>query len=153
MANKIISIGSISQQESQEAPSLEVYRDVSMDSQFVTSDFKIQKNVNVEAVRGAIRNIFTWVPGERVLLPEFGSRLHMLLYEGITPQTEEAIAAEIRSCVSEWEPRASIVEIRNISDVSDTEDNTIHVEVVFTIAGLNDEQYSYSFVYNRNAYE
>lgn len=67
---------------------------------------KIAKSVNVKAVRNSIHNIFTWIPGERILLPEFGSRLYLMLYEGITPLTEERIIAEIRSCMTEWEPRA-----------------------------------------------
>lgn len=57
---------------------------------------KVSKSVNVQAVRNSIRNIFTWIPGERILLPEFGSKLYTLLYEGITPLTEERIIAEIR---------------------------------------------------------
>lgn len=109
---------------------------------------KIAKSVNVKAVRNSIHNIFTWIPGERILLPEFGSRLYLMLYEGITPLTEERIIAEIRSCMTEWEPRAQIVEIRNASNIDDTEDNTIHIEVVFTIPSLSDEQYIYSFTYD-----
>lgn len=109
---------------------------------------KVSKSVNVQAVRNSLRNIFTWIPGERVLLPEFGSKLRTLLYEGITPLTEERIVAEIRHCITEWEPRASIVEIRNASTVDDTEDNVIHIDVVFTIPSLDDEQYIYSFTYD-----
>ena len=71
-----------------------------------TSSYKISKNVNAKAVMGAIHNIFTWIPGERILLPEFGSKLQLLLYEGITPLTEERITAEIRGLMTEWEPRA-----------------------------------------------
>lgn len=109
---------------------------------------KVARSVNVRAVRNSLRNIFTWIPGERVLLPEFGSKLHTLLYEGITPVTEERIVAEIRSCVTEWEPRATIVEIRNVSTIDDTEDNVIHIDVVFTIPSLSDEQYIYSLTYD-----
>lgn len=54
-----------------------------------------------------------------------------MLYEGITPQTEEMVVAEIRSCVSQWEPRVSIVEVRDATSTDDIEDNTIHLEVVF----------------------
>ena len=130
---------------------LDVYRDLSMESKYTTDKkYVLQRSINAIAVKKAIHNIFTWIPGERILLPEFGSRLYSLLYEGITPLTEEKIVAEIRHCVSEWEPRANIVEIRNISNIDDTEDNTIHIQVVFTINGLDDKQYEYSFVYNRN---
>ena len=61
--------------------------------------------------------------------------------------TEEAIIAEIRSCVSEWEPRIQIVDIINASNIDDTEDNTIYIQVVFTIPSLGFEQYTYGFSY------
>ena len=161
MANKIISFNStnesfIGNDLSSVAPEkqLEVFTDISMEAslnggRLADNKWKVEKNVNVKAIFGSLRNIFTWTPGERILLPEFGSRLRSLLYEGITQQTEERIATEIRSCVSEWEPRVTIVEIRNVSTVDDTEDNTIHLEVVFKIPRLSDEQYTYSFSYSR----
>lgn len=151
MANKVFQIGRVSQDDSSTQYKLEVYRDLSMESSYASGSYKVQKNVNANAVRKALHNIFTWIPGERILNPEFGSRLYALLYEGITPLTEERIVAEIRQCVSEWEPRANIVEIRNISNIDDTEDNTIHIEVIFTIKGLDDKQYAYSFTYTRDS--
>lgn len=159
MANKVFTFGNVKEPGTEKKlPSLEKWKDVSMLSKTATrlgeSDqsgqpsLRVSKSVNVQAVKNSIKNIFTWIPGERVLLPEFGSRLYTLLYEGITPLTEERIVAEIRHCVTEWEPRASIVDIRNVSAVDDTEDNVIHIEVVFTIPELNDEQYVYSFTYD-----
>lgn len=153
MANKIFKFGKSQEQALLDKQKSVVYRDLSMaselrNSQSLGGNFsKLKNNVNVNAVRGALRNIFTWIPGQRILLPEFGSRLYYLLYEGITPQTEEQIVAEIRHCVSEWEPRAQIVEIRNVSNIDDTEDNTIHIEVIFTVLGLNDQQFAYRIDY------
>ena len=148
MANRIISFGDIPE-EPQGKYSLEVYNDISTSSAILREKPRIQKNINAIAVKDSLKNIFTWIPGERILLPEFGSRLYSLLYEGIIPETEEQIVAEIHRSVTEWEPRANIVEIRNIGDVDDTEDNTIHLEIVFTVNGLDDKQYVYSFVYNK----
>ena len=148
MANRIISFGDIPE-EPQGKYSLEVYKDISTSSAILREKPRIQKNINAIAVKDSLKNIFTWIPGERILLPEFGSRLYSLLYEGIIPETEEQIVAEIHRSVTEWEPRANIVEIRNIGDVDDTEDNTIHLEIVFTVNGLDDKQYVYSFVYNK----
>ena len=154
MANKVFTIGDAVESGSQKnLPTLEKWKDVSMTARTVPEkngggSFKIARSVNVRAVRNSLRNIFTWIPGERILLPEFGSTLYMLLYEGITQLTEERIVSEIRQCVSEWEPRANIVEIRNASTIDDTEDNVIHIEVVFTIPELSDEQYIYSISYD-----
>ena len=143
MANKIIQFGKSPQQALADKYKLEVYKDAAMQSKYSTDSYgrgmyKVGKKVNADAVRGALKNIFTWIPGERILNPEFGSRLYALLYEGITPLTEERIVAEIRHCVSEWEPRANIVDIRNVSTIDDTEDNTIRIDVVFTVKGLDD---------------
>lgn len=133
MANKIFTFGPIEEPGTKKKlPLLEKWKDISMvsktalvsavvsssdegqdaqldnESYQISSYFvpKVSKSVNVRAVRNSLHNIFTWIPGERILLPEFGSRLYTLLYEGITQLTEEQIIAEIRSCVTEWEPRA-----------------------------------------------
>ena len=109
--------------------------------------YKIATLINVQAVQNSIRNIFTWIPGERILDPEFGSKLPYMLYEGITPWTQEKIASEIHRCINQWEPRVTIKEIQNLSTVEDTENNTIHIEVIYTIPSLTDDQlYSYPFV-------
>ena len=167
MANKIISFGTnenfinanrdLSNPDLSALSPLEVFRDVSMESTYVNdslsslSPWKIQKSSNVKAIFNSLRNIFTWNRGERILLPEFGSKLRALLYEGITPQTEESIMAEIRMCVSEWEPRINIVDIVNVKNIDDTEDNVIHIQVVFVIPSLGDEQYRYSFSYTKGS--
>ena len=111
--------------------------------------WRISKLVNVKAVQNSLKNIFTWTPGERILNPEFGNRLKQYLYQGIIPETSEQIVAEIKNCVLKWEPRVNIVEIADVSTVDDHEDNTIHLEIRYTIPGLSDKQYTYSFYYNR----
>ncbi len=111
--------------------------------------WRISKLVNVKAVQNSLKNIFTWIPGERILNPEFGSRLKQYLYQGIIPETSEQIVAEIRHCISEWEPRVNLVDVVDVSTTDDHEDNTIHLEIRYTIPELSDEQYTYSFYYNR----
>lgn len=114
------------------------------------SKLKIGTLTNVNAVRNSLHQIFTWVPGERILLPEFGSNLRKLLYEGITEYNVERIIAEIRHCVSEWEPRVVIQKVVNASSIDDTEDNTVHIEVIYTIPGLTEDQlYSEPIVFEK----
>lgn len=69
----------------------------------------------------------------------------MLLYQGITPETEEAIVAEIQHSVSEWEPRVRISKVVNVSKVDDTEQNTIKLEIWYTVPSLSDEQFKYTY--------
>lgn len=107
--------------------------------------FKLQKNINVTAVKQAVRNIFTWIPGERILNPEFGSKLRNYLYEGITPYNQEQIMAEIRHCFTEWEPRAHLDKVVNLTDVDDEENNTVRMDIVYSIPSLTDEQFLYRY--------
>lgn len=112
--------------------------------------WRIAKLINVKAVQNSIHNIFTWIPGERIINPEFGSNLRLHLYEGITEANVEAIMAEIRNSVSKWEPRANITKVVDASTIDETEDNTVHLLIYYTIPSLTDEQYEYSYYYKRS---
>lgn len=109
------------------------------------SSFKLEKNVNVTAIKRSIHNIFHWTPGERILNPEFGSNLRKFLYEGITDYNKEQIMAEIRRCVTEWEPRARVDRVIDMSRVSDHEENTVKLEIIYSIPSLTNEQFSYTY--------
>ena len=146
MGNKVINLGN---QTKASQENLEVYRDISMSSDKVNGNFKISKDVNVKAVFNSLHNIFTWIPGENILLPDFGSRLRKMLYEQITEYNVEQIVAEIRGVVLKYEPRVNIIKVVNVSDINDTENNTVRLDIIFTIPSLGNEQYNYSYIYKR----
>lgn len=52
--------------------------------------------------------------------------------------------AEIRRCVTEWEPRVSIEKIERLTDINDIENSTSKVMVIFKVIGLDDEQFQYT---------
>ena len=158
MGNKIFNISpETSPIEGSSVPgrsSQEKYIDLGMDSERKasisgTNRYRIAKDVNVRAVMNSVRNIFTWIPGERILNPEFGQRLQQYLYEGITEFNVEQIMSEIRSLALRWEPRINIVKVVNISTPQQTEENTVELRILFTIPSISSEQYSYSFTYSR----
>ena len=111
MANVIFSVGTPSRAGEK---NLEVYRDVSMDGKPMVlpetdePGYFVNKLVNAKAVQNSIKQIFSWIPGERVLNPEFGCNLRRMLYEGLVDHNVEAIMAEIRHCFTKWEPRAEL---------------------------------------------
>lgn len=113
-----------------------------------SNKYTIDKLINVHAVFNSLHNIFHWIPGERILNPEFGSKLYMLLYNGITEFTSEQIIAEIQHCVSKWEPRVQIINVIDVSTTDDTENNTIQLDIIFSIPSLDNTQYKYSYVQN-----
>ena len=108
---------------------------------------KVDALINVEAVKNSLRQIFTWIPGERIINPEFGSNLRRLLYEGLTDYNKELIMAEIKHSVSVWEPRVQIESVVNAGNVDYDENNTVYLEIVYTIPSLTDEQFKYRYEY------
>lgn len=170
MANKVLTFGN-SEKEKQ-LQSNEVYKDLSMvarqasktmkaakekqpflfaagqvnDIKTVTTySSKVDKLVNVNAIKNSLHNIFSWTPGERILNPEFGSRLRKLLYEGITDFNQEQIIAEIRNSVSQWEPRVRIDDIVKLTSTDDVENNTVYLRVIYSIPSLTKEQFYYDY--------
>ena len=112
-----------------------------------SAKYSVGKLVNVKAVQNSLHQIFTWIPGERIINPEFGSNIRKYLYEGITDQNIEAITSEIHHCVSEWEPRVVIDRVVNVQRVEDTENNTVRLDIYYHIKGLDNEQFMYSYNY------
>lgn len=140
MANKEINLKQISTKDSN---FINMYSDISMNSKFdsIFKKFKIEKNVDVLAVKNSIKNIFSWIKGERVLDPNFGTDISKILYDPINSYSSEKIIAEIQKAISEYEPRAEIDKIYNLNSINNTENNTIEIEIVWHVVGLPDEKF------------
>ena len=148
MSNMVLQIGAYAPAETKS----DVFRDVSMDPRDVPAKaagdepgYAVGRLVDVQAVKNSLRQIFTWQPGERVINPEFGCRLRLLLYEGILERNVEAIVAEIQHCVTKWEPRVAISRVVNAGTVEDTENNTVRLDVYYRIKGLDGQEFVYSY--------
>ena len=124
------------------------YADIQLRSRYVGTDvahptephFRISRNVDVDAVKGCIHNIFTWTPGERILDPEFGNRVRFYLYEQMTTYNEDAVIAEIRRVIAKYEPRAKLESVVRMDSVEDRERNAIRLKIVYSILGLPQNQ-------------
>ena len=152
MANKVLTFGNNNKSQT---PNNEVYKDLSMVARqasnsdnietAMTYQSKVDKLVNVNAIKNSLHNIFSWTPGERILNPEFGSNLRKLLYEGLTDFNQELIIAEIHNSVSQWEPRVRIDDIVKLTSTDDVENNTVYLRVIYSIPSLTKEQFYYDY--------
>lgn len=145
MANKVIQFSQSSLAKKIEDNVKEVFLDINMQSKQQGNKCTIDKLVNVNAIKNSLHNIFSWTPGERILNPEFGSKLRKLLYEGITDFNQEQIIAEIRNSVSQWELRVRIDDIVKLTSTDDVENNTVYLRVIYSIPSLTKEQFYYDY--------
>ncbi len=63
------------------------------------------------AVRQSIYLIVMTVPGERVLRPEFGCRIHELIFDPLNKQTFVTAKRYVEEAIRRWEPRIDIIEL------------------------------------------
>ena len=70
-----------------------------------------------EQVRQSIVLILQTAKGERVMRPDFGSALHKLLFEPMTPITFARVQHEVREALIRFEPR---IEVTNVEVTVDS---------------------------------
>jgi uncharacterized protein len=63
-------------------------------------------------VRQAIRIIVMTVPGERVMRPSFGCRIHELIFHPANFQTAATAERYVREALTQWEPRITLEDVR-----------------------------------------
>ena len=82
------------------------------------------------SVKRGIKNVLLTAPFERLFQPEFGSGIKNILFEPMTPLTEQRLSDACRDAIDAWEKRASVI---NIAVISDEEYNRYRVAIKFSI--------------------
>jgi phage baseplate assembly protein W len=107
-----------------------VYKDINMSfaRHPVTGNLSVLHNN--EAVKRAVRNLILTNFYERPYNAEFGGNIRAMLFENITPITEQQIYRNIKRAIENFEPRA---EINDIRVQSAPDQNGVNVTIVFTV--------------------
>jgi phage baseplate assembly protein W len=109
------------------------FKDISVPISKDETNYDLSQNLDLNAIKQAIRNIIDWTPGERILKPEFGNVLLEYLYEPINPKTAAQISSSLLSSLEIWEPRIKVTVV-NVVPSEDT--NEYFVEIVYEIPSL-----------------
>ena len=75
-----------------------------------------------------IKNLLLTAKGERVMQPDFGSRLRELLFEQYTEDLTERIREEIGEAMSTWLPYINIAKVDIIQDETNTNQTKIDLD-------------------------
>ena len=110
------------------------FKDLSMSFKFnpLSGDLIALKNEN--AIARAVRNIVLTSPGEKFFDPDFGSSVSEILFENVDDITAVSIEDEIKSCLSNYEPR---VEIINVNVDPNFDENQFDVVISYRIVGVD----------------
>jgi phage baseplate assembly protein W len=89
-------------------------------------------------IEQAIRIILMTAPGERVMRPEFGCRIHELVFAPHDAATESLAAYYVQEALERWEPR---IELREVDVVTDpARDGVLLVEIRYLVKDTHDER-------------
>lgn len=94
----------------------------------------LTKYTNEDSVKRSIRNIILTDTTERLFNPKLGSGIRNLLFEHISPITSELIKSKITEVVTEFEPRARVVDVIVVPDESR---HLYNVSIIFQVINTN----------------
>jgi phage baseplate assembly protein W len=87
---------------------------------------------NENAVKRSIRNLITTNSYERLFQPDIGGNVRSMLFENIDTLSLSQIENLVQAAVSNYEPRARLI---NVTASSNFDNNAVNVRVVFAIVG------------------
>ena len=99
----------------------------------VTKDIVLKKGV--EAVKRSIRNLLLTNKYDRPFQPDIDGGVTGHLFELATPHTIHNIEGAIRNCISNYEPRAEVIDVFVTGDL---DNNGFHVSLSFRVINTPD---------------
>ena len=106
------------------------YKDLSFDFTANPQTGDVATVKDAVSVKRGIKNVLLTAPFERLFQPEFGSGIKNILFEPMTPLTEQRLSDACADAIDAWEKRASVI---NIAVISEEEYNRYRVAIKFSI--------------------
>jgi phage baseplate assembly protein W len=88
-----------------------------------------------QKIQQAILLILGTAQGERVMRPEFGSRLRELVFAPLNSSTKSLVAGAITDALVKWEPRIDVLSVTAEEQTSD--DGTLMVNIEYRVRATN----------------
>lgn len=86
----------------------------------------------------SVRMILLTAPGERLMRPEFGCRIHELVFEPINPNTLGLMKHAVREALARWEPRITVEDVEVQPD--DNAPGCVNIHVGYRVRVTNDRR-------------
>lgn len=91
-----------------------------------------------QEIEEAIEIILSTPKGQRVMRPEFGCRIHELLFAPINAGTTSSVRYYVQEALAWWEPRIDVLDVTVDQDASNTE--CLLIYIAYRIRATHDER-------------
>jgi phage baseplate assembly protein W len=102
------------------------------------NNIKEQKDIRIDydinAIKNSIYNIFTTIPGQKILNPVFGLNLMYFLFSGISETNGRLLGEAIVQGIRKYEYR---VELEYVNVITDIENQQYTIELILSVPSLN----------------
>lgn len=88
----------------------------------------------------AIQIILATAPGERVMRPLFGCRLHELIFAPSNNQTAVQARRFVEEALGMWEPRINVRKVEVTPAVDDQDQGILRIEIEYQVKTTNDKR-------------
>ena len=109
----------------------------------------IKASYDIEAIKNSLFNLFTTIPGQKILNPVYGLNLFQFLFTGISDENARAMGEIILRGIQKYEPRVDVVKI---SVAPDPDNNTYEIGLQLNVPSLNIEGLSLKGVLSESGY-
>jgi len=99
---------------------------------------RIALTLEQNEIEQAIRIILSTIPGERVMRPTFGSRLHELVFAPLNPETMAQARRIVVEALGMWEPRIQVTDAEVVVD--EESDGCLRIIVHYEIKATHDQR-------------
>lgn len=104
---------------------------------------------NMDAVKNSLYNLFTTVPGQKILNPVYGLNLLQFVFTGITTQNANTLGNLLLEGIRRFEPR---VEVKKINVFPDIENQTYEIGLRLSVPSLNINEVALKGVLSESGY-
>ena len=103
-----------------------------------------------EAIRNSIVNLFSTMPGQKILNPEYGLNLQRFVFEPITDTNARIMGQVILDGIRKYEPRVSVqnVDIKKFED-----DNSYGISFSIVFPALSNKKINLSGLLDRSGFK
>lgn len=136
-----------------------IYNDLTLDlkSNYIDDPRLASKDVikdilsskDIDAIKNSLFNLFTTVPGQKILNPVYGLNLLQFVFTGITRQNANALGNLVLEGIRRFEPR---VEVKKIYVFPDIENQTYEIGLKLGVPSLNINEVSLKGVLSESGY-
>jgi hypothetical protein len=93
---------------------------------------------NFNEIEQAIKIVLLTPPGQRVMRPQFGCRIHELVFAPMNQETFAQAVRYVEDALEMWEPRITVMEVNIIPDHN--EHGRLFIDIQYQLRATSDKR-------------